>query len=149
MDERTPRPMTRRCAARVVGGTALALPIALKARDSSARRVWRRTEDATTNEIWEDPNGDLGQGLSTKTNERIQFRTNEMDIGVRLSIPASRNDMRIMLEYAPGPIAFTNGDPNPAPVWASAVGRGNSWITLRSTLPYTARRLQRDGSEQR
>lgn len=183
MNDQTPQTMTRRYALRVIGGTALALPIALKAQDASARRVWCRADpvcelstpdgrkgadfsiyvsaaledyelnnssgdiqiehpkDAKTNKIWEDPNGYLGQGISTnfKINERMKFRTNDMDIGIRLYIPASRNDMQIMLEYAPGPITFTNGAPNPAPVWASAIGRGNSWITLRSTLPYTAK----------
>lgn len=60
--------------------------------------------DAKTNKIWEDPNGYLGQGISTdfEIDERMRFRTSDMAIGVRLSIPASRNRHRRRAEPGAG-----------------------------------------------
>ncbi len=60
--------------------------------------------------------------------------------GTALALPAAPRDPRLTPEDAPGQISFTAGVPNPAPAWASVVGRGASSITVRSTLPYAATR---------
>jgi hypothetical protein len=55
---------------------------------------------------------------------------------VLLDIPASRNDMKIRLERAPGPIQWeADGSPLPATVIAAAKGYGNGWIALTAKLP--------------
>jgi hypothetical protein len=107
--------------------------------NSSGDIVIEHPKDAKTNKLWEDPNGYLGQGISTNfaINERLRFGRRAMDVRVRVYIPASRNDMAIKLEWAPGPIGWdADGSPLPAPVIASASGYANRWITISSTLPY-------------
>lgn len=107
--------------------------------NSSGDIVIEHPKDATTDKRWEDPNGYFGQGISTNfaIGKGLRFRKWGMDVRVRCFIPASRDDMSIVLEWAPGPIAFdADGHPLPAPVIASAQGYANQWIVLESTLPY-------------
>jgi hypothetical protein len=108
--------------------------------NSSGDVVVEHPKDAKTSKLWEDVNGYFGQGVSTNfaVNPNLRFYAAYMDVRIRCYIPASRNDMQIRLDWAPGPIQWdANGDPLPAKVIASATGLGNQWIALKSKLPYT------------
>lgn len=177
----TPR-FTRRYALKLIGDTALAIPVGLAVPQlASAGRGWCRTDpvielrnpqdtkgnnasiylsafaeemefnnssidvvvehpkDAKTNKQWEDKSGYFGQGLSCNfaPNTKLKFYSTGMDVRVTCYVPASRNDMKITLEWAPGPLSWdANGDPLPATVIASATGYANRWITLQSKLNY-------------
>jgi hypothetical protein len=106
--------------------------------DSSGDIVVEHPKDARTDKLWEDPNGYFGQGVSTNfaIGRGLRFHDGRMDVRVRCFIPAARDDMRIRLEWAPGPIRFVDGDPLPATPTACAEGYANRWIVLETTLPY-------------
>jgi hypothetical protein len=107
--------------------------------DSSCDIVIEHPKDAKTDKLWEDPNGYFGQGVSTnfRVNEALRCRRRAMEVRVLAYVPASREGMKIRLEWAPGPVKWdANGDPRPRPVLATATGYGNEWIVLRSELPY-------------
>ena len=106
--------------------------------NSSADIVVEHPKDAKTKLIWVDPNGYFGQGSSTNfaIGQGLAFGDGYMDVRVRCFVPASRQDMKIRLEFAPGPIAFAGGNPLPAPVVAAETGHANRWITLEARLPY-------------
>jgi hypothetical protein len=106
--------------------------------NSSADIVIEHPKDAKTKLLWVDPNGYFGQGASTnfKIDETLEFRTRYLDVRVKCYVPASRSTMKIRLEWAPGPITFVHGEPQPAPVIASVEGYANQWIALTSRLPY-------------
>jgi hypothetical protein len=176
---------SRRTALRLLGASALILPVAGRVGAAQAARSWCRTDpvftldgyfgrvyvladanerhfnnssgdiliehpkDVATNVVWEDPNGYLGQGISTNfaINEQLQKHIDYMDVVIKCKIPAARDDMVIRVEWAPGPVTwkrkrrrrgrgFGPRQPMPNPIQTFAEGYANQWILVQGTLPY-------------
>ena len=107
--------------------------------DSSGDIVIQHPKDVKTRLVWVDPSGYFGQGVSTNfaTNTALTKSTTSMEVQIKVYIPATTNTMPVLVEWAPGKLVFgADGTPLYNPVLASVEGVSNSWITLRSTLPY-------------